>query len=115
VAEVAVNSAVSSPRPSPEVLAAGSMSKMVPTRIMPPKDRAMTRVAWLACLFRFLCKLPPSLVVSWSAFDSWRNDQSREFFSSGEDDLTQVYWMYAKENRQSTAEKNPPLSVSPIF
>ncbi len=30
-------------------------------------------------------------------------------------DLTQAYWMYAKENRQSMAEKDPPVGVLTFF
>jgi len=48
-------------------------------------------------------------------FDNWRNDQWQGIFSPGEDDLTQTYCMYVKENRQSMAEKDPPVGVLTIF
>ncbi|WP_161845391.1 hypothetical protein [Pseudoflavonifractor sp. 524-17] len=42
-------------------------------------------------------------------FEKWQYAQRRDIFSSDKADLTQEYWMYFKENRQSMAEKELPF------
>ena len=48
-------------------------------------------------------------------FEKWQYDQRRGIFSPGEAGLTQEYWMYFKENRQSMAGKGPPIGRIDMF
>jgi len=55
------------------------------------------------------------MFFTWALFENFQNDQWQEIFSPGEDNLTQVYWMYVMENWQSMAGKDPTVGILTIF